>query len=204
MTTLTPASREVKKTLHKPAHSWLTRMLWQWFTALLLLLLITASLGPAHAGVAQSIEKSALKRLERTAGARVVGKTVYRKLPAHVEASFHKRLYGQRVLKQDLIAYRYHSPLNPHHDGYVFLTTDKYVSEKQLRDRLAIPIDAWPEGQHITAVATYRIPHGTLISEGSVARKHVYKGGGYQIVVENPPDAWIIRDQSFRSWRAGL
>lgn len=187
-----------------PTGGWWASLLRRgWTIVLVLAPLFATAPEPSRAGLAQSIEKSALQRVERAAGAHMVSKTIYRRLPAHIESTFHQRVYAQRVLKQDLIAYRYHSPLNPHHGGYVFLTTEKYLSEKQLRDRLSIPPGSRPEGQHITNVTIYRISKNTLISEGTVAARFGYKGGGYQIVVENPPDAWIVRKQSFKSWRAG-
>lgn len=199
-----PNGRGRDKMVHKlETDSTRFTRLYRFAVWLLLSLTPVVVMYPAHAGIGSSIERSALKRLESTAAARVAGKAIYRKLPARIEASFERRVYAQRVLKKDLIAYRYHSPLNPHHEGYVFLTTDKYVSEKLLRERLAIPKGARTEGQHITAVATYRVPHGTLISEGSVAANYGFKGGGYQIVVENPPDAWIVKNQSFKRWRTG-
>jgi hypothetical protein len=170
----------------------------------LLALFLLGTFIPAQGNVSETVAKSAMKRAARGAEAKLVGKAIYRKLPARIEATFDKRLYSQRVLKQDLLVHRYHSPLNAHPDGYVFATTDKFASEKVLRDRLAIPPIDNVKGAHITEVTTYRIPHNTLISEGTVAPLQSYRGGGYQVVLVNPPEAWVVGKQSFKAWREGL
>lgn len=170
----------------------------------LLALLLLGTYIPAQGNISETIAKSAMKRAAQGAEAKLVGRAIYRKLPARIEATFEKRLYSQRVLKQDLIVHRYHSPLNVHPDGYVFTTTDRYATEKVLRDRLAIPPIDNVKGAHITNVTTYRIPHNTLVSEGTVAPLQGYKGGGHQIVLENPPEAWIVKKQSFKTWREGI
>lgn len=171
----------------------------------LLALLLLGAFMPAQGNISETITKSAMKRAMRSAEAKLVGKAIYRRLPAHVEKSFKDHVYSQRVLKQKLIAYRYHSPMNDKpRDMFVYVTTDKYASEKMLRERLALsPIDN-ARGKHITQVDVYHLPHNTLVSEGTVGPMSGYKGGGYQIVLENPPTAWIVDKISFKTWRASL
>lgn len=166
---------------------------------------LLGTLLPAQANVSDTIAKSAMKRAARSAEAKLVGKAIYRRLPARIEMTFKDRVYSQRVLKERLVAYRYHSPLNEKPlDTYVYVTTEKYASEKALRERLAIsPIDS-ARGRHITQVDIYHVPHNALISEGAVGPMNGYKGGGHQIVLENPPRAWISSSISFRDWRKGL
>lgn len=168
---------------------------------LLLALPLLVAMPPAQANLSEVAAKSAAKRMGQAVETRALGRAVYRRLPAAVEKTFLERRYAQRVLKEDLIVYRYHSPLNAKAGRYVFATTDKYYSEKALRSRLAIPPTDNIKGRHITEVATYRIPRNTMISEGAVAPAFGFKGGGKQIVLESPPDAWLLGNQGFKTWK---
>jgi hypothetical protein len=119
-------------------------------------------------------------------------------LTTRTVASFRAGIYSNRLLQSEETLYRYHGVLNRNavnkaKDGskFVWLTNKKFTSEEAMRRELAVRRD-WPVT--IDAVSTVRVPKGTWLSEGEAgAQGEGYPGGGYQVAIENVPNAWILR-----------
>lgn len=118
------------------------------------------------------------------------------KLKPEVVASFKDGKYTNRQLELETRFYKYHGIDNRTGAKVSWLTNRKYESEAELRRDLAIRRD-W--NVKLTGVSEFRAPKGTWISEGIAGQQGPgYPGGAYQLVIENVPEAWVVKtDKAF-------
>jgi hypothetical protein len=118
------------------------------------------------------------------------------KLPQNIANTFENGLYTNRRLVSNERFYRYHAVNNRTGKKYSWFTNEKYPTEAVLREKLAIKTE-W--GVEIEYVSEFNVPAGTWVCEGRAAAQGVgYPGGGYQAVITNTPNTWIIRtDKAF-------
>lgn len=114
---------------------------------------------------------------------------VHNSLIGKHESDFTNEKYASRKLKTHEIFYRYHGIDNRTRNKVVYITKQKYSSEAELRQKLAIRKE-WGD---ITNVSRIKVPAGAWISEGNAASQGSgYPGGGYQAVITNVPRGWIV------------
>jgi hypothetical protein len=112
-------------------------------------------------------------------------------LPPKIAASFTNSVYKNRKLVSSERFFKYHGVNNRSGRKYMWLVKKKFANEAELREALAIRRD-W--GVHIEYMTEFDVPSGTWVSEGTAAAQGIgYPGGGYQAVILNVPEVWIIR-----------
>jgi hypothetical protein len=115
-------------------------------------------------------------------------------LPQKIASTFEKSVYANRKLLTNERFFKYHGIDNRTGRKFSWLTNQKYPTEKQLREGLAIR-DDW--GVKIEFVSEFEVPAGTWISEGKAASQGVgYSGGDYQNVITNVPKSWILKTET--------
>ena len=149
--------------------------------------LLGLSFAPGEAGagsVAESVEKSISRKLWP---GRVVANAAP-KLTAAAAGSFAGKPI-QRRLAADTRLYRYHDAANaaPRRGDWVYLTPQGDLRASQAVEALALP--GGHQGKYVTV---YDLPKGTWVAEGNVAPAWGRQGGGYQVVVEDVSEKWIV------------
>ncbi|MFN4043859.1 RHS repeat-associated core domain-containing protein [Limnobacter sp.] len=111
--------------------------------------------------------------------------------------NFENGVYQNRQVNGHEVFYKYHGVDNRTGRTHNYVTTKKYVSEKALRDDLAI-LDEW--GVKIDRVTTFKPAQGAWITEGIASPQtgvtgEFRPGGAYQglIDVKNLPNSSVVR-----------
>ena len=111
--------------------------------------------------------------------------------------NFENGVYQNRQVNGHEVFYKYHGVDNRTGRTHNYVTTKKYVSEKALRDDLAI-LDEW--GVKIDRVTIFKPAQGAWITEGIASPQtgvtgEFRPGGAYQglIDVKNLPNSSVVR-----------
>ncbi len=112
-------------------------------------------------------------------------------LPPKISSTFDGGTYLNRKLISNETFYKYHGVDNRTGRKFGWYTNKKYLTEIELRQKLAIR-DDW--GVKIEFVSEFDVPSGTWISEGKAAAQGPgYPGLDYQAVIMNTPNSWVIK-----------